>query len=108
MFRPSVIRALLTRYVLLYAKNPMRAFELFFWPLVQLLVWGFVTMFLQQAGNGGQVAASGAKNFPHYITFLIGGIILFGASGLLLGPLIVMLTIFFLEIWRVPVSGKER
>lgn len=30
MFRPSVIRALLTRYVLLYAKNPMRAFELFF------------------------------------------------------------------------------
>jgi ABC-2 type transport system permease protein len=78
MFRPSVIRALLTRYVLLYAKNPMRAFELFFWPLVQLLVWGFVTMYLQQAGNGGQVAAGG-KGFPHYITFLIGGIILWDA-----------------------------
>ena len=77
MFHPSVIRALLTRYVLLYAKNPMRAFELFFWPLVQLLVWGFVTMYLQQAGNGGQV--SGGKNFPHYITFLIGGIILWDA-----------------------------
>ena len=68
MFKPSVIRALLTRYVLLYAKNPMRAFELFFWPLVQLLVWGFVTMFLQKQGGGGA--------FPQYITFLIGGIIL--------------------------------
>ncbi|HEY1122103.1 MAG TPA: ABC transporter permease [Haloferula sp.] len=78
MFRPSVIRALLTRYVLLYAKNPMRAFELFFWPLVQLLVWGFVTKFLQEAGSGGQVAASG-KGFPHYITFLIGGIMLWDA-----------------------------
>ncbi len=39
MFKPSVIRALLTRYVLLYAKNPMRTFELFFWPLVQMLVY---------------------------------------------------------------------
>ncbi|MCW1883488.1 ABC transporter permease [Luteolibacter flavescens] len=79
MFRPSVIRALLTRYVLLYAKNPMRAFELFFWPLVQLLVWGFVTMYLQQAGGGGQAAGEGGKAFPNYITFLIGGIILWDA-----------------------------
>ena len=74
MFRPSVIRALLTRYVLLYAKNPMRAFELFFWPLVQLLVWGFVTMYLQKAGGG-----SGGGEFPQFITFLIGGIILWDA-----------------------------
>ncbi|WP_367873586.1 ABC transporter permease [Luteolibacter sp. Populi] len=72
MFKPSVIRALLTRYVLLYAKNPMRTFELFFWPLVQLLVWGFLTMYLQkQGGKGG--------NFPHYITFLIAAIILWDA-----------------------------
>jgi ABC-2 type transport system permease protein len=71
MFRPFVIRALLTRYVLLYIRSPMRAFELFFWPLVQLLVWGFVTMYLQKAGGGGE--------FPQFITFLIGGIILWDA-----------------------------
>lgn len=71
MIRPHVIHALLTRYVLLYVKSPMRAFELFFWPLVQLLVWGFVTMFLQKAGGGGE--------FPQFITFLIGGIILWDA-----------------------------
>jgi ABC-2 type transport system permease protein len=49
----------------------MRAFELFFWPLVQLLVWGFVTMYLQKAGGG--------DGFPEFITFLIGGIILWDA-----------------------------
>lgn len=70
MFRFSVIRALITRYILLYTQNPVRAFELFFWPLVQLLVWGFVTMYLQQQGGDG---------FPRYITFLIGGIILWDA-----------------------------
>ncbi len=70
MFKPSVIRALLTRYVLLYAKNPMRTFELFFWPLVQLLVWGFLTKYLQKQGGG---------DFPHYITYLIAGIILWDA-----------------------------
>ena len=70
MFKPSVIRALLTRYVLLYAKNPMRAFELFFWPIVQLLVWGLVTTYLQGQGSG---------SFPTFITFLISGIILWDA-----------------------------
>jgi predicted PurR-regulated permease PerM len=43
---------------------------------------------------------------PTFIS-IVGGLILFGASGLLLGPLIVTVTIFFLEIWRVPVSGTE-
>jgi ABC-2 type transport system permease protein len=70
MFHLSVVKALTTRYVLLYTKNPTRAFELFFWPLVQLLVWGFVTIFLQGQGSG---------KFPQYISFLIGGIILWDA-----------------------------
>jgi ABC-2 type transport system permease protein len=73
MFHLNVIRALTTRYVLLYAKNPVRAFELFFWPLVQLLVWGFLTKYLQTQGNATSAA------FPKYISFLIGGIILWDA-----------------------------
>ncbi len=67
---PSVIRALVTRYVLLYTRNPVRLVELFFWPIVQLLVWGFVTRYLQQEGSGA---------FPQAITFLIGAIILWDA-----------------------------
>jgi predicted PurR-regulated permease PerM len=43
---------------------------------------------------------------PTFIA-IVGGLIVFGASGLLLGPLIVTVTIFCLEIWRVPVGGTE-
>ncbi|MFC7336845.1 ABC transporter permease [Haloferula chungangensis] len=75
MLRPSTIRALVTRQVLLFTRNPVRGFELFFWPVVQLLVWGFVTVFLQQQ-VGGQVEGGG---FPQFITFLIGAIILWDA-----------------------------
>jgi ABC-2 type transport system permease protein len=67
---PSVVFALLTRYVLLYTRNPVRLFELFFWPIVQLLMWGFVTGYLQQQGDG---------DFSKTISFLIGAIILWDA-----------------------------
>lgn len=67
---PATIYALVTRYVLLYTRNPVRLVELFFWPVVQLLVWGFVTRYLQENGEG---------SFPQVITFLIGGIILWDA-----------------------------
>jgi len=67
---PNIIFALITRYVLLYTRNPVRSVELFFWPIVQLLVWGFVTRYLQQEGSGA---------FPQAITFLIGAIILWDA-----------------------------
>ena len=43
---------------------------------------------------------------PAFIS-IVGGLILFGASGLILGPLIVTATMFFLETWRVPVSGSD-
>lgn len=71
MLRPSIIQALVTRQVLLFTRNPVRAFELFFWPIVQLLVWGFVTVFLQREVGG--------EGFPQFITFLIGAIILWDA-----------------------------
>lgn len=67
---PNIILALVTRYVLLYTRNPVRLVELFFWPIVQLVVWGFVTSYLQSQGTGA---------FPKVITFLIGGIILWDA-----------------------------
>lgn len=66
----NIIRALVTRYLLLYTRNPVRLVELFFWPIVQLLVWGFVTRYLQEQGTG---------TFPQVITFLIGAIILWDA-----------------------------
>lgn len=73
MPRLFIILALVQRQVLLFTRNPVRAFELFFWPVVQLLVWGFVTVFLQQQVGGD------SGNFPRFITFLIGAIILWDA-----------------------------
>lgn len=55
------------RYVFLYTRNPVRFIDLLFWPLVDLLVWGFLTVFLQQHGAG---------SLPGAVTFLIGGMIL--------------------------------
>jgi len=66
-FSFNTVSALVLRYVFLYTRNPVRFVELIFWPLVDLLVWGFLTMYLQKQGGG---------EFPTTITFLIGGMIL--------------------------------
>lgn len=66
-FAFSTVFALVLRYVFLYTRHPVRFVELLFWPLVDLLVWGFLTIYLRDHGGG---------NFPVAITFLIGGMIL--------------------------------
>ncbi|MEM9283216.1 MAG: ABC transporter permease [Verrucomicrobiota bacterium] len=63
----STVKALVLRYLYLYTRTPIRMVELLFWPLVHLLVWGYLTQFLQQ--NTGD-------DFPYEITFLIGAVIL--------------------------------
>ncbi len=99
-----VVSALVTRYVLLYTRNPVRGFELFFWPVMQLVVWGFVTVFLQQSGGGG--------GFPDFITFLIGGIILWDAlfrsqQGVAISFLEDVWTRNLLNIFAAPVRMSE-
>ncbi|HYF36647.1 MAG TPA: ABC transporter permease [Prosthecobacter sp.] len=63
----GVIWALVLRYIFLYTRNPIRLVEMVFWPLVDLLVWGNLTMFIQ--------SNSDAK-FAEYILFLLGAMIL--------------------------------
>lgn len=63
----GTIQALVLRYLYLYTRTPIRAIELVFWPLVHLLVWGYLTVFLQKHTGDG---------FPYEITFLIGAVIL--------------------------------
>lgn len=63
----STVQALVMRYLYLYTRTPIRLVELVFWPLVNLLVWGYLTVFLQsQTGEG----------FPYELTYLIGAVIL--------------------------------
>ena len=62
-----VISALVLRYIYLYTRSPMRLVELVFWPVVDLMVWGNLTMFLQK---------NTSAEFGQFLTFLIGGMIL--------------------------------
>lgn len=66
MFSLRTISALVLRYLFLYTRHPIRMVELVFWPLVDLLMWGFLTNYLHQ----------GMGDMPVPIVFLIGGMIL--------------------------------
>jgi len=59
------IRALVLRYGFLYTRSVPRVAEMFFWPVMDLLVWGFLTVYLQRLGHQA----------PTAITFLLGSMI---------------------------------
>jgi ABC-2 type transport system permease protein len=44
---PRIISALILRYIYLYTRTPMRLVELVFWPMVDLLIWGFTMTYVQ-------------------------------------------------------------
>jgi len=64
---PRVVSALVLRYLFLYSRTPMRLVELIFWPVVELLIWGNLTNYIQNKSNG---------DFPHEVLFLVGAFIL--------------------------------
>ncbi|MEM6884346.1 MAG: ABC transporter permease [Verrucomicrobiota bacterium] len=66
LFDFTKVWALLLRYNYLYRRSPPRLLEIIFWPVMDLLVWGFLTSYLKQ----------GAVDVPGAVTFLIGGMIL--------------------------------
>lgn len=89
----SAVRGLILRYIFLYSRTSFRILDIFFWPAMDLLVWGFVSVYLMRmsgaaagaAGavngavnvNGGAAAAIGAGGpIPAAVTFLIAAAIL--------------------------------
>lgn len=61
-----IVTALVQRYLFLYTRTPMRLIELIFWPIVELLIWGYLTMFIQKHASA---------DFAKEITFLLGAMI---------------------------------
>jgi ABC-2 type transport system permease protein len=59
------IRALVLRYTFLYTRSVPRVAEMFFWPVMDLLVWGFITVYLMRMQN----------RVPAAVTFLLGSMI---------------------------------
>lgn len=63
------INALMLRYLYLYRRSPPRIMEIFFWPTMELLVWGFLTKFLVGLREQELTAV------PNWIVFLISAMI---------------------------------
>ncbi len=59
------ISALVLRYTFLYTRSMPRILEMFFWPVMELLVWGMLTQYLQ----------TGPFKVPGFIKFLLGAMI---------------------------------
>jgi ABC-2 type transport system permease protein len=57
------VSALLLRYLYLYRRSYVRAGEIFFWPVMNLLLWGFVTSYLERLV------------LPEAVVFFLGGLI---------------------------------
>ncbi len=60
------IHALVMKYMYVCSRNAFRAMDVCFWPVMDLLVWGFVTLYLLKVSSA----------VPAMITFLIGAVIL--------------------------------
>lgn len=57
------VGALLLRYLYLYRRSLARSMEIFFWPVMDLLVWGFVTVYLSSLASGPVLFLLGAVIF---------------------------------------------
>jgi ABC-2 type transport system permease protein len=60
------VGVMVLRYVFVYRRSPIRLLEVLFWPTMSLLLWGFMTTFIQRAVEG---------DLTRFITFLIGAMI---------------------------------
>lgn len=60
------IYAVVLRHLYLHRRSMARLMETFYWPLLDLLVWGFITVYLQRYREG----------LPGFVTFFIGALIL--------------------------------
>ncbi|MGQ9471784.1 MAG: ABC transporter permease [Candidatus Aminicenantales bacterium] len=60
------IWALFLRHIYLYPRSLSRMMELFYWPFMDLVVWGFISLYLARYG----------KELPNFVAFLLGALIL--------------------------------
>jgi ABC-2 type transport system permease protein len=49
--RARRVGALLLRYLLLVRRDPSRVVDMFYWPLIDIVIWGLLTYFVAQMGT---------------------------------------------------------
>lgn len=60
------VEALVARHLYLYRRSLPRIMEIFYWPFLDLVIWGFITLYL----------ARYQPQIPGFITFFLGALIL--------------------------------
>jgi ABC-2 type transport system permease protein len=60
------IAGIFLRNLYLYKRSLPRLMEIFYWPLLDLFLWGFITMYLMKSG----------KTMPNFVGFFLGALIL--------------------------------
>jgi len=60
------VHALVLRYVLLVGRDPSRVVDLVIWPFIDITVWGFLTLYVNQTGTA----------LPNAMAIFLGGAIL--------------------------------
>lgn len=63
---PHRILALFMRHIYLYRRSLPRLMEIFYWPFLDLLLWGFISLYLVRY----------RENLPNFVAFLLGALIL--------------------------------
>lgn len=60
------IWAVVTRHLYVYRRSPVRLAEMVYWPFLDLVLWGFVSLYMQRFGSGE----------ANFIAFFLGALIL--------------------------------
>ena len=60
------VYALVVRYMYLYRRSLPRMMEIFYWPFLDLVIWGFITVYLMRF----------QEQIPGVVTFFLGALIL--------------------------------
>ncbi len=66
MLRLKRILGVVARQVFLYRRSFSRILDLFYWPTMDILLWGFLTLYLER----------GTLHLPRFVSFFLGALIL--------------------------------
>ncbi len=80
------ISGVMLRHSYLYKRSLPRLMDLFFWPMMDLIVWGFVSIYLMGTGN----------DVPRFVGFFLGALILWD---LLYRANLGVAVLFLEEVW---------
>src|SRR3972149_4168779 len=96
------IMAFTTRHLYLYKRSLPRLMEIFYWPFLDLVLWGFVTIYLVQFK--GQL--------PNFVAFFLGALILWdilfrSQQFISVSFLDLLMIILVVKIFVPPISSME-